>query len=194
MANVQVHIFQDRVEITNPGGLPAGMTIKMLGEKSIPRNPLLFSIFYRMELVEKLGSGIKRIRRLCKETGVEEPIIEIDDNWFTIIFRRDIQDDVFESGAESGVESRVESRAESRVESILLNILELKSLSTKEIAFALNRSTITGALKRLIKKMLHEEYIEYTIPNKPNSRLQKYKITDKGKNKKGRNGYENKKK
>ena len=40
-ANVQVYIFQDRVEVVTPGGLPAGMREEDLGSKSVPRNPLL---------------------------------------------------------------------------------------------------------------------------------------------------------
>ena len=74
-ANVQVYIFKDRVEIVSPGGLPAGMTEADLGVKSIPRNPLLFSVLHRMEAVENIGSGIKRIRTLCREYGVAEPKI-----------------------------------------------------------------------------------------------------------------------
>ena len=58
-ANVQVYIFQDRVEIVTPGGLPAGMREEDLGSKSVPRNPLLFSMLYRMKLVEQIGSGIR---------------------------------------------------------------------------------------------------------------------------------------
>jgi ATP-dependent DNA helicase RecG len=66
-ANVQIHIFQDRVEIVTPGGLPAGIKEEDLGNRSFPRNTLLFAMFYRMNLVEQIGSGIKRIRDLCKE-------------------------------------------------------------------------------------------------------------------------------
>jgi len=76
-ANVQVYIFKDRVEIVSPGGLPAGMTEADLGVKSIPRNPLLFAILHRMDAVEHIGSGIKRIRNLCKEYEVAEPKIEV---------------------------------------------------------------------------------------------------------------------
>lgn len=51
-ANVQVHVFRDRLEIVTPGGLPVGMREECLGTKSVPRNPLLFDMFYRMGLVE----------------------------------------------------------------------------------------------------------------------------------------------
>jgi len=57
MNNVQIYIFQDRVEIVNPGGLLAGMIKADLGKKSIPRNPLLFSILYRMNAANILVRG-----------------------------------------------------------------------------------------------------------------------------------------
>ena len=64
-ANVQIYVFKDRIEIVSPGGLPAGMAEADLGTKSVPRNPLLFSMLYRMDVVENIGSGIRRIRELC---------------------------------------------------------------------------------------------------------------------------------
>ena len=87
-ANVQVYIFQDRVEIVTPGGLPAGMREEDLGSKSVPRNPLLFSMLYRMKLVEQIGSGIRRIHDACLEHGVAEPVIQVTPDWLTVTFLR----------------------------------------------------------------------------------------------------------
>ena len=87
-ANVQVYIFQDRVEIVTPGGLPAGMREEDLGSKSVPRNPLLFSMLYRMKLVEQIGSGIRRIHDACLEYGVAEPVIQVSSDWVTVTFLR----------------------------------------------------------------------------------------------------------
>ena len=53
------------------------MTKADLGIKSIPRNPLLFGILHRMVAVERIGSGIRRIRDLCCEHGLAEPLIEV---------------------------------------------------------------------------------------------------------------------
>ena len=87
-ANVQVYVFHDRVEIVTPGGLPAGMREEDLGSRSVPRNPLLFSILYRMGLVEQIGSSIRRIREVSLEYGVAEPVIDVSPDWLTVRFPR----------------------------------------------------------------------------------------------------------
>lgn len=87
-ANVQIYIFHDRLEIVTPGGLPAGMREEDLGVKSVPRNPLLFGMFYRMGMVERVGSGIKRIRQMCRDFGVDEPVFEVSVSWMTTAFLR----------------------------------------------------------------------------------------------------------
>ena len=97
-ANAQIYLFTDRLEITSPGGLPAGMTEADLGIKSIPRNPLLFGILHRMEAVERIGSGIRRIRSMCREHGVAEPVIEVSESWVTTTFPRQTAQDGIKSG------------------------------------------------------------------------------------------------
>lgn len=87
-AHVQIYVFKDRIEIVSPGGLPAGMTEADLGTKSVPRNPRLLGMLYRMDVVENIRSGIKRIRELCRECGVSEPRIEVSEHWVTVTFSR----------------------------------------------------------------------------------------------------------
>jgi len=85
-ASVQIYIFSDRIEIVNPGGLVGGLVLKDLGKRSAPRNPLLFGILYRMKLVEHVGSGIKRITEALADDDLQPPVLDIDDNWFSISF------------------------------------------------------------------------------------------------------------
>jgi ATP-dependent DNA helicase RecG len=87
-SNVQIHIFRDRVEIWNPGGLVPGLKLKDLGRISRPRNLLLFSLMARMDLVEHIGSGIKRIREAVTSYGLKPPLIEAETDWFSITFMR----------------------------------------------------------------------------------------------------------
>ena len=81
------------------------------------------------------------------------------------------------SGLGSGLGSRAQSGAQS--DRILFALTD-SPLSTREIAIILDLETKSGALKRTVKQLLEEGIVEYTIPEKPNSRLQKYRLTAKG--------------
>ena len=98
-ANVQIYVFKDRIEIVSPGGLPAGMSEADLGVKSMPRNPLLFGMLYRMDVVENIGSGIKRIRGLCREQDVADPVIDASEHWVTVTFPRPANRNVEDAGS-----------------------------------------------------------------------------------------------
>jgi len=63
----------------------------------------------------------------------------------------------------------------------VLKTLKNNSLSRKEIFAAINMSGDSRAFKRHIEPLLTEGLVEMTVPDKPNSRLQKYRLTDKGK-------------
>ena len=71
-AFTNVEMYDDRIEITNPGGL-LPLVAKHFGRKSLSRNPYIFSLFMRMNLVEHVGSGIGRMRELMLEAGLSEP-------------------------------------------------------------------------------------------------------------------------
>ena len=79
-------MFDDRVEITNPGAL-LPIVAKNFGQKSLSRNPLIFGLFTRMHLVEHIGSGIPRMRRAMLDAGLPEPAYDTD-GMFTVTFRR----------------------------------------------------------------------------------------------------------
>ena len=88
-SNIQVCIFDDRIEITNPGGLYGGLTMeKMLSGISSIRNELVADVFLKMGIVEKWGTGIKRIRELCKESGLNEVVYSADEEFFTATIYR----------------------------------------------------------------------------------------------------------
>jgi len=86
--SIYVRIYDDRVEIENPGGLPAGITKQDFGKSSVRRNPIIADLFHRMGKVERMGSGIERMIDLMRETGLKDPLFEMD-TFFRVIFYRD---------------------------------------------------------------------------------------------------------
>lgn len=154
------------------------MTKAGLGTKSIPRNPLLFGILHRMEAVERIGSGIRRIRDLCREHGVAEPVIDVSDHWVTTTFPRPAKH------AGDQVETKSKSQPESQPESLeqrVLTLLRRAPMAKSAISTSLGQNTVSGQLNKMIRSLVDGELIEYTIPEKPNSRLQKYRLTENGK-------------
>ena len=210
-SNVHVYVFKDRVEIVSPGGLPEGMTRAGLGAKSLPRNPLLFSMFYRMGVVEDIGSGIRRIRDGCREHGVPEPVIDVSGQRVTVTFPRpdeQVQEQECrpeqgpekkpESGKARGIEGagperigpepetrgkRESARTRSRDGSLdrrVLNLLVDGPMSKSAIVRSLGHRSVSGGLNRVIRRLRRDGLVEYTLPEKPNSSRQEYRLTPTG--------------
>lgn len=77
----RVSMFDDRIEIISPGGLPSGITEDeyLSGKLSILRNRNLANVFYRLGFVEIFGTGILRIKQLY-EKSVKQPEFEVSKN------------------------------------------------------------------------------------------------------------------
>ena len=86
-AVTMVEIYDDRVEISNPGGLLPAVK-KEFGTRSMSRNPLIFGLFTRMNLVEQVASGIPRMKGEMIEAGLSEPTFTADGGFFTVSFKR----------------------------------------------------------------------------------------------------------
>lgn len=89
-ANVQVRIFDNRLEIWNPGLLPNNISIEELKKEhpSVPRNQLIAKCFYMIKFIEQWGTGTNRIVRLCKEAGIKEPEFKEAGGSFIVSFPR----------------------------------------------------------------------------------------------------------
>lgn len=84
---ITLEVFDDRIEISNPGGLVSAIKPSEFGFKSHSRNPLVFGLFERIDMVEQVGSGIGRIRESLHELGHPQPIFKTE-GIFTVILSR----------------------------------------------------------------------------------------------------------
>ena len=86
-ARIMVEVFDDRVEITNPGGVCKGITAENFGRISISRNSVVASMLYRIDYIEQMGTGIMRIKNAAIDANVAEPKFDLHD-FFRVTFMR----------------------------------------------------------------------------------------------------------
>ena len=84
---VQVYVFSDKIEITNPGSLPQGLPRELFGTLSVQRNPLTYRILRDYGYVEGLGSGVPRMINSMREFGLADPEFGIYEHFFRVIFQ-----------------------------------------------------------------------------------------------------------
>lgn len=84
-ANVQVALYNDRVVVTSPGSLPAGLTTEqyLYGQISVLRNPIVAEVFLKLDYIEKFGTGIARIRRAYRDS-LSQPIFDVRGGMVTV--------------------------------------------------------------------------------------------------------------
>lgn len=86
-SNVMVEIFDDRIEIINYGGLPKSLKLEDFGKKSVLRNPNIANLLHRIKYIEKMGTGISKMKKLVEEAGLPPVQFEFG-TFFTVIFKR----------------------------------------------------------------------------------------------------------
>lgn len=84
--HIQIGMYTDRIEISSPGGLPAGISKEeyLSGNVSILRNPIIAGVFYRLNFIEQFGTGVMRIIDEYRQS-ISKPKFEITENNIRII-------------------------------------------------------------------------------------------------------------
>lgn len=141
-----VSLYADRIEFTSIGGLLSGVTLNdvMMGI-SVCRNVKLANIFYRLELIEAYGTGMRKIMEAYAETG-KKPEIETSENAFKIILPNlNVRTET--------TKSPVNKPAEEDQEEMIISLAKRQGAFTrKEVQEKLGISQTTFG--RLLKKMI----------------------------------------
>jgi ATP-dependent DNA helicase RecG len=181
-APIRLFVFDDRIEIISPGHLPNNLTVEKIrrGNSSI-RNPILVSYVARGLLpYHGLGSGIKR--------ALEKwPQIDFSDDregcLFTATVARPAAMKVQDAGQVVGqVTGQVTGQVAGQVTrevALLLGIVK-GEMSRAALQRGLNLKGRENFENRYLRPALAAGLMEMTIPDKPNSRLQKYRLTEAG--------------
>lgn len=161
-APIRVSIFDDRLEVENPGLLPFGLTIDDLhyGISKL-RNRVLGRVFHDLGLIEQWGSGIQRMITSCQDAGLATPLLE-------------------EIGTHFRVTLHVTRKHPLRVDQVERAILDVlsagKGLSTQQIAIKIKRSP-RATRTRLLTLVTRGLVVE--VGTSPQDPRRQYFLTEK---------------
>jgi len=184
--SVQVMLFSNRLEVWNPGSLPPSLTLDKLRKphSSVPANPLLAESLYLAKYIERMGTGTRDMIQDCKNAGLPEPEFSLTDGFVATVHRKPGR--AFEAvGGKRRLELPTRSATQLPTQSIdpvirLLDALQHGDRAAGDLRTALKIKHRPTFRANYLHPALKENLIEYTIPDKPSSRLQKYRITKKG--------------
>ena len=144
--SVVIEVFDDRVEISNPGGLPSGLNAKEFGTKSVVRNPVIASLLNRANYIEQIGTGINRIKNSVKEHG--QGSVEFYYNNFFIVTFKKTKKVIERVGEKVGkrVGEKVGKSLTKNQKLIIESMVESPNISAKDL------SDIIGISKRKIEE------------------------------------------
>ena len=97
-SNVQIRVFDDRIEVWGCGPLPEPLTVEDLRKKhdSVLRNPLIGRCFFLIKYIEQWGTGTNRMIKKCLSSGLPEPLFEEISGNLVVTFRGKITKEYLE--------------------------------------------------------------------------------------------------
>lgn len=187
-APIRIAFFDNRIEIENPGILLPGMTVEdMLQGVSKIRNHVIARVFRELDLIEQWGSGVRRMFKEAEVLGLPQPeIIEVGMRVRFIVYLAEslvLPSEIRTSKEQvpTQLPTQLPTQSEEPIQRLLLALSdEEKSSGTLRSVLGIkHRPTFRN---NYLHPALDAELIEMTIPEKPNSSKQKYRLTIKGKN------------
>ncbi|TAH35596.1 MAG: DUF4062 domain-containing protein [Planctomycetota bacterium] len=168
-ASVQVMLFSDRLEVWNPGELPPPLTVERLRRPhpSIPHNPLIAEPLFLAGYIEKAGTGTLDMIARLREAGLPEPEFRQDGGTFVQALRRPT--------VAATPEVAPEVTPEVRLARILVG-----EMTRQQLQEALRLKDDEHFRKAYLQPALEAGLIEMTIPDKPRSSKQRYRLTPEG--------------
>ena len=156
-SSVSLAIYDDRVEIINPGMFPSNLTMAELraGNKSEPRNPTIARVMYSRKTVETWGRGIKLMLDECAKANLPEPQIVAEGGYTKTVFMRPVagsKGGVRTSDSDLSREVNEANREVNEVNQRILQILRSAPRCTIPVMAQMakvSRATIDRAIKTL---------------------------------------------
>jgi ATP-dependent DNA helicase RecG len=177
---IAIVVFDDRLEIRSYGRLPTGITVEQLAgnHDSKPVNPLLAGAFHRTGAVEVWGRGTNRVIAMCRKHGMAAPTFEERSGFLVVTFKAQMVAGGAAGVSEGGtaqVSAQVTAEVVAQVAAFCRDPKPARAIMS-ELGLKHWKTFQTNYLAPLMAMGI----LERTIPDKPKSRLQKYRLTAAG--------------
>jgi len=182
--SIQVSVFRDRIEVTNPGSLPPELDISDLKEphSSYPHNPLLAGCMFLTGEIERYGTGTLEIFKLTKERGLKPPLITLDEGFKVTIWRpsaNTIHETEHDAIHETEHDVSIEFSEVAELTHRLVLVLN-GEMSRPQLMAILELKNRPHFATNYLDPAIKDGLIEMTIPEKSKSKNQRYRLTQKG--------------
>ena len=154
LSAARVLIFRNRIEWLNPGGLPAGVTIKDILAAQAARNPVILSILYESGYVEAIGQGIDTVVTVLNRDGMAPPRFEDTGAFFHVT--------IFGKPPERFYDNEIYSRLNERQRRILTFIRSQRETSPGDVAALFENSVTPRSVQRDVKVLADANLITIT--------------------------------
>jgi ATP-dependent DNA helicase RecG len=151
VGTVQVRIYDDRLEVWNPGMLPPGLTVEELYQEhpSRPRHPFMARALHRAHIMEHWGTGTLRIVQACIDQGLARPEFRSQMGEFMVCFRSPVAPTELVEARLNSRQSRALIYAREKGRITRIEYEELFSVSTRQAVTDLNTLVAQGLLLRV---------------------------------------------
>jgi ATP-dependent DNA helicase RecG len=157
-SRVMVEVFDDRVDVVSPGGVCKGITRENFGTVTITRNPIIASMFFRIDFIEQMGTGIGRMRDAARKANVAEPTFEFD-GFFKVTFKRNAADAMSPSCVSQAIASGDQAVATADRKTEILTYIKTKGkASSSELARITGLTS--GHIRSLLRELVNKGMIE----------------------------------
>jgi ATP-dependent DNA helicase RecG len=197
---IQLSVYDDQIVLWNAGDLPDHWTLaRLLGKHpSCPYNPLIAHAFFLAGYIESWGRGIEKIDRECREHGIEPPLYDFEMAGLMLTFRANPEhvqaaleqgDTAQETGQDPEATPQVTPQVDQATPQVtpqvghatpqverLLAVLQGGAMGRDDLQAALGLKDRKSFRETYLHPALEADLIRRTLPDKPNSRLQRYRL------------------
>ena len=181
-------MYDDRLEISNPGTLHFGLTPERLTQahESRPWNPLIAQVLYRAGIIERWGTGTLNIMDWCRENHAPVPLWEERAGSIVITFRpamafeTDLGRQTSQDTDQDTIQDTDQDPIHVSTEIARMLFFCTALISRKALMDLLGLRNLPNFRLVYLQPAIATGLIERTLPEKPQSRHQQYRLTDKG--------------